>query len=129
MSRLQEDEMQNSNTLFTGPRRLHAYRLAVELVEKLRPTMEQARRIDADLADHMRRALNGTALGIAEGAGRSTGRDRARFYAMAKASGYEVLACMDLLGAYGLNAPQLQQAQLMLERLLAMVAGLVQRPA
>jgi four helix bundle protein len=77
----------------------------------------------------MKRALDGVVLAIAEGAGRGSGRDRARFYSMALASGYEAMGCLDLLAAHGAEDPDLARCLATLERLLAMVAGLVRRPA
>jgi hypothetical protein len=48
---------------------------------------------------------------------------------MAKASGYEVVGALDLLAAYGLGGPDITAARGKLDRLLAMTAGLIRRPA
>jgi four helix bundle protein len=119
----------NSIRQYVGPWRLGVYRLAVELATGLRSAIERARRFDSDLADHMRRALSGVVLCLAEGCGREGGRDRARFYSMAKASGCEVVGCLDLLGAHGLGGDDIAGARVKLDRLLAMVAGLIRHPA
>jgi four helix bundle protein len=101
----------------------------VEVAAGLRGALERARRFDSDLADHMQRALNGVVLCLAEGSGRQGGRDRARFYSMAKASGYEVVGALDLLAAYGLGGADITAARVKLDQLLAMTAGLIRRPA
>jgi four helix bundle protein len=77
----------------------------------------------------MRRALNSVVLSLAEGAGRDTLRDKARFFAVARASGYEVMACVDLLQAHGLRPDGLATGRQLLDRVLAMASRLIERAA
>ena len=73
------------------PERLDAYRLAVEFHRHL-PDVPKG----SGLGDPLARASASVALNLAEGLGRS-GRDRARFFEIAKASAMECQAVLDLL--------------------------------
>jgi four helix bundle protein len=121
--------VEQGNRQSVGPGQLVAYRVALEAVAALSPALERARRFDSDLADHMRRALTSVVLSLAEGAGRETARDKARFYAVARASGYEVMACIDLIEAYRLRPDGLASGRSLLDRVLAMLSRLVQHAA
>jgi len=72
------------------------YQLAVTLY---RQTAEL--RLPAHLADQVRRAAASAALNIAEGAGRISPKDQARFFDIAYASTKEVQAVLDLAGSAG----------------------------
>jgi len=74
----------------TRPGRLDAYRLAVEFHRNL----PAAR---GSLSDQLTRASASVALNLAEGLGRSSKKDRARFFEIAKASAMECSAVLDLL--------------------------------
>ena len=74
----------------TRPERLDTYRLAVEFHRNL----PSAR---GSLGDQLTRASASVALNLAEGLGRSSKKDRARFFEIAKASAMECAAVLDLL--------------------------------
>jgi len=87
--------------------KLDCYRLAVEfqaLAARLVP-----RRSQAVLRDQLDRASVSIVLNIAEGAGRVSPADKARFYAMARGSATECAAVIDLLWARGLVDPTLRR--------------------
>lgn len=75
--------------------RLDVYLAAVELYRSI--ARLPARRGDGDLRDQLRRASSSVALLIAEGAGRTSGADKRRFYEMAKGSALESAAALELL--------------------------------
>ncbi|MGE0454392.1 MAG: four helix bundle protein [Vicinamibacteria bacterium] len=74
------------------PERLDAYRLAVEFHRQL-PEIPRG----SGLGDQLARASASVALNLAEGLGRSSNRDRARFFEIAKASAMECQAALDLI--------------------------------
>lgn len=79
-----------------------------------------------ELSDQLDRASISVALNIAEGAGRSTPRERARHYTIARGSAVECLACMDLLELEQ-SAPRTAEARTVLLRLLNVLTALVRR--
>ena len=103
--------------------RLDCYRLAVEfqaLATRLVP-----RRNQAVLRDQLDRASVSIVLNIAEGAGRVSPADKARFYAMARGSATECAAVLDLLSARGLvDAALRNRARLFLVRIVQMLTRL-----
>lgn len=80
----------SSNPLF----RFDAYRLAVGVRARVVRWLPLSR---AELSDQLDRASISAALNIAEGAGRSTPREQARHYAIARGSAFECLAILDLI--------------------------------
>jgi four helix bundle protein len=81
--------------------RLDAYRLAVEF-QAIAAALCADRRLGATLRDQLDRASVSIVLCIAEGVGRRTAKDKARFFAIARGSAFECAAVLDLLAARGL---------------------------
>jgi four helix bundle protein len=84
--------------------RLDCYRVAVEF-QSLASRVASNRRLGA-LRDQLDRASVSIVLNIAEGAGRRTLPDKARFYTIARGSATECAAVLDLLLARGVVSPE-----------------------
>ena len=80
----------------------------------------------SELSDQLDRASISVPLNIAEGAGRSTPRERARHYTIARGSAVECLACLDLL-ELELSSPPTAEARAVLLRLLNVLTALIRR--
>jgi four helix bundle protein len=106
--------------------RLDAYRIALEfqaLAVDLVP-----RRGHPELRDQLERASISIVLNIAEGAGRSSAPDKARFYTMARGSAAECAAIVDLLRARGLaSVDTSRRARGLLVRIVQMLTKLIAR--
>ena len=100
---------------------LRVYSLCLEVIEELRPFLEQLKRVDPDLHDEMKRALKSTVLAIAEGS-RSRGRNRHVHYARGAASMDEAIACPDVGVAFGEIKPLSQSTR---EKMKHVVGALV----
>ena len=103
--------------------RFDAYRLALAFRAHVVRWLPIKR---AELSDQLDRASLSIALNIAEGAGRSTPRDQARHYAIARGSAFECLAVLDLL-ELEVAPPNSREAQVVLLRLMAVLTALVRR--
>jgi four helix bundle protein len=108
--------------------KLDCYRIALEfqaIAGQLVP-----KRGYAELRDQLDRASISIVLNIAEGAGRFSPADKARFYAMARGSATECAAILDLLGARRLVDDRLRNhARALLVRIVQMLTRLVARMA
>ncbi len=104
-----------------GPRlgRLDAYRLAVQF-HGLASRLELH---GSGLGDQLRGASASTVLCIAEGVGRVTPADRARFFGMARASALECAAALELLTLEA-RSQQVPEAQRLLVRVIQTTTGL-----
>ena len=113
--------------MFTTPtpslHRFHAYQLALQFRRIVVPWLPLRR---SELSDQLDRASISVPLNIAEGAGRSTPRERARHYTIARGSAVECLACLDLL-ELELSAPSTTEARGILLRLLNVLTALIRR--
>lgn len=97
----------------TRPERLDAYRLAVEF-HRMLPAMPRG----TGLGDQLARASASVALNLAEGLGRASRNDRARFFEIAKVSAMECAAVLDLVP----DAPE--DARRLVRRLVQTTNGL-----
>jgi four helix bundle protein len=82
--------------LLTDAQRLDCYRIACEMrafVASLLPVLSRAVR------DQVDRASLSVVLNTAEGAGRLSPRDKARFYSIARGSANETVALLDVMAA------------------------------
>ncbi len=82
----------------------------------------------AYLAEQLRRAATSVCLNIAEGAGEFSPREKARFYRIARRSGTECAAILDLCSVLELvQSSQLDACAQLLDRILAMLTRLTRR--
>jgi four helix bundle protein len=106
--------------------KLDCYRVALEfraLAVQLLP-----KRGCSELRDQLDRASISIVLNIAEGCGRRSPADKARFYSMARGSATECAAVIDLLGARDLVDDRLRKhARALLVRIVQMLSRLVAR--
>ena len=78
--------------------------------------------------DQLDRASTSIPLNIAEGNGKFSARDRARFFEMARGSALECAACLDVLLVRKLTKEELMAAQKeRLVRIVEMLIGLLRR--
>ena len=101
---------------------LIAYVVAVELIELLKPIVEEIKTHDSNLADQLRRAATSTLLNLGEGQRRVNGNKR-RAYEIAHGEAREVLACLDCARAWGWLVDD-AAARAKLDRLLGLCWGL-----
>jgi len=105
--------------------RLDCYRLAVEfhrLVADLAPH-------GSGLGDQLRRAAASIALNLAEGHGRLTRAEQARFTLIARGSALECVAILDLLGGGEQSELALVEARRLLVRVVQTTTGLWRKQA
>ena len=103
--------------------RLDCYQCALQFAQLSFNELSSSRRGNADLADQLKRATTSILLNIAEGAGKTTLKEQARFYAIARGSAMECAAVLDVLCLQGVvNAEAVQRAKLILERVVAMLS-------
>jgi four helix bundle protein len=78
--------------------------------------------------DQLDRASTSIPLNIAEGNGKFSGKDRARFLEIARGSTLECAACLDVLVARKLAAPErIENAKENLARIVQMLMGMLRR--
>ena len=76
--------------------RLDAYRAAIDFLVAAARIAEGFPRGYSSLADQLRRAATSICLNIAEGAGEFSGKEKARFYRIARRSATECAAALDV---------------------------------
>jgi len=104
--------------------KLDCYRLAVDF-QALAASLLPKRGGLASLRDQLDRASVSIALNIAEGAGRFSPPDKARFYSIARGSATECAAIVDLVLRRGLATPRTcQHARSLLVRIVQMLTRL-----
>ena len=101
--------------------RLRAYRVAVELQDRVQPWLPRMRRLKADLADHLERAVDSIVLNLAEGATEFSVGEKRRFYRIALRSAGEAAAA---LGFFARRLDGLQLELDLVDSLIAMITGL-----
>ena len=99
-----------------------AYSNALDLIRSLVPVVAQLKTYDADIADQITRAATSVALNVSEGSRRS-GRDRRRFYVIARGSAGEIAGALDTAEAWGWRVDA-ALARRLLDRQLGLLWGL-----
>ena len=77
--------------------RLRVYQRSIEFLALVMEVIAELPKGHAELADQLLRAAQSQPRNIAEGAGRRTGADQARFYAHARGSAMEAAAALDTM--------------------------------
>ena len=107
--------------------RLKVYPGALRFVVWASPIIED---LPGKLAakDQLDRASTGVVLNLAEGSGQRSHPDRCRYFDIARGSGVECAACLDVLVARNKLAPELaRDGKAILREVVSMTAGLIAR--
>ena len=103
--------------------RLDAYRCALEFAVLSFGILEDLPRGHSQLADQLKRATISVPLNIAEGSGKTSQRERARYHSIARGSAMECAAALDLLRLQHLVEPAVAaEAKGLLVRLVSMLS-------
>jgi four helix bundle protein len=107
---------------------LKAYQHARRLAVVSRPLIDRLPVAERDLADQWRRASNGVALNLAEGASRRGAKEFRRFADIARGSLHELEAIIDLVLALEyFQPPQLQELIAVRDECAKTVYGLLRK--
>ena len=80
----------------------------------------------ASIIDQMDRASDSIALNIAEGTGKYTGKDKARYYDISRGSALESASCLDCLEARELmSRVKVNEGKDILKEIVSMLFGLI----
>ena len=107
--------------------KLKAYQTAIQFIVWLQPTLENIPRKQA-VHDQIDRSSTSIALNIAEGNGKYTGKDRCRYFDIARGSALESASALDILAAKGMLRPEeTSVGKEMLREIVSMLVGLIKR--
>ena len=99
------------------------YTRSLELVKLTKRVIDQLPTGYGFLADQMRRAAASVPLNFCEGSGKSSPRDRKRYFMTARGSAYEVAAALDVGHCFGVVPDELRdQGQDICDHLGAMLS-------
>ena len=106
--------------------KLRVYQRSIDFLAFTMQVIESLPRGHGDLADQLLRAAQSQPRNIAEGAGRRTKIDQARFYAIARGSAMEAAAALDTMRTMKLADPAYSEGIELLEGIVAMLTKLGQ---
>jgi four helix bundle protein len=122
--------MQDDRPIQFTHERLEAYKVAREFLALAHAITSRFPRGAAPLGDQLARAATSALLNTAEGAGRREGREKARFFDIARGSAAECAAIVDAIELRALAAPpRVADARGLLYRLVRLLAGLARSSA
>lgn len=108
--------------------RLEVYQLTLDFIEFVEGLVKAFPPGHADLGDQLRRASSSIVLNTAEGAGEFSRREKARFYRMARRSGTECAAVLDIARRRAIiDSRQVLPGRAMLIRIVSMLVVLIRR--
>lgn len=103
--------------------RLDVYQAAVQFLARTHRVLARLPRGHAKLADQLQRASLSISVNIAEGTGKRSPKDRARFYEYSRGSAMECGALFDALRAMDLvDEPTHAEAKELLVRIVSMLS-------
>ncbi|MEZ4366581.1 MAG: four helix bundle protein [Kofleriaceae bacterium] len=106
--------------------KLDVYQRSIEFLAFTHQSVRSVPRGHSDLLDQLRRAAQSIPANIAEGAGKQTRADKARYFAIARGSAMEAAAHLDVLRMAELvDEGKYARGIELLERVVAMLTKLV----
>ena len=107
--------------------KLKVYQTTIQFIVWLQKILENIPRKHA-VYDQIDRSSTSIALNIAEGNGKYTGKDRCRYFDIARGSALESAAALDILAAKELIKPdETGDGKEMLKEIVSMLVGLIKR--
>jgi four helix bundle protein len=103
---------------------LDAYNRSIDFLTLALRLINRLPRAEREIRDQLKRAAMSVSLNIAEGAGKPTAPDRARFYGIARGSAMECAALVDVCRVAGFVAEvevEAEEAKALLGRIFAML--------
>lgn len=88
--------------------RLICYQLLMDVAKRMPSLTNRLPRGEAYIIDQLKRALSSAILNLSEGNGRTSQRERNRFFDISLASIAEVSSAIDIISAYGYIAASFQ---------------------
>ncbi len=102
--------------------------IAFQLAASVRPLLDSLRRKDRSLEDQLRRAIASTVLNISEGDGKSSLRDQARYFEIARGSCREARAALRLAAIWRYIAERhVNELDALADRVCALLSKLIAR--
>ena len=106
--------------------KLDVYQRSIEFLAFSRRLLQQVARGHAELVDQLRRSAQSIPQNIAEGAGKSSKADKAKYFAIARGSAMESVAHLDVLRIDELiDEARYTQGVELLERVVAMLTKMM----
>ncbi len=103
--------------------KLDVYRLAIEFLTLVLPILDALPQRRRELHSQLERAAMSVPLNIAEGCGKPTPADRARYHGIARGSALECGALLDVCSLMGhASGAQVEEGKRMLGRVVAMLS-------
>jgi four helix bundle protein len=119
--------MPDAHKIHFDHERLEVYQKAVAFIAWLQPLLESVPKA-GDVRDHLDRASTSISLNIAEGNGKYSTKDRARFFDIAYGSALECAAALDILVAKRkLERDQVDSGKEQLSAIVRMLMGLLRK--
>ena len=116
-----------TDTIFDHDR-LDVYRLAIEYTAESFSVAKDLSGVHRHARDQWLRASQSVPLNIAEGNGKRSVKDRARYFGIARGSALECAAIQDVLTASaGLNADSNREMKIKLKRIVSMLTRMVMK--
>jgi len=104
---------------------LTVYQRSIEFVAWSSQLCQSNARVKGEIQSQFKRAFISIPLNIAEGSGKQTGKDQARFYDIARGSALECGACLDVMVAMKIaDATEILQGKTFLVEIVAMLTAL-----
>ena len=109
-----------------GHEQFKAYHLAIEFVAQISQLLLSIPTGFCSLAEQLRRAAISIPLNIAEGTGKTSPRDKKRFYAIARGSTFECAAILDvLLALRALDKSTVEKPKSLLHSIAAILSAVI----
>ena len=106
--------------------KLDVYQRSIEFLAFARRTVRLFPKGHADLVDQLRRSAQSIPQNLAEGVGKTTRNDQAKYYAIARGSAMEAAAHLDVMRIEELIDPQNHARGIeLLERIVAMLTRMI----